>query len=144
MKEKLVVHDGNFHTDDVFAVAFLMLLRGAEYFDVIRSRDEALIAEADWVVDVGGTYDHKTRRYDHHQNGAPVRDTGVPYSAFGLLWKHYGVEWCGSETVAKRIEEKLVVPIDANDNGITICTNTLPNKRHRIITPAQNGLLSSG
>ena len=47
---KIVTHNAKFHTDDVFAVATLLVL----YPDakIIRTRDEALVKTADIVVDV--------------------------------------------------------------------------------------------
>lgn len=35
--------------------------------EIVRSRDPAVLAEMDIVIDVGGVYDDATRRYDHHQ-----------------------------------------------------------------------------
>lgn len=117
--QKIVTHNGSFHSDDVFAVATLELYFGVENVEVIRTRDEAIIAGADIVVDVGGVYDADTKRFDHHQNGAPVRDNGIPYAAFGLIWKHYGAELASSE-VAADIERRFVLPIDANDVGVSL------------------------
>ena len=116
----VMTHSGNFHADDVFAVAVFQLLLGTENILVVRTRDEAELEKGDYVVDIGGVYDHAAKRYDHHQPGAPVRDNGIPYAAFGLVWKHYGTEICGSEVVTQKIEEKLCVPIDASDNAINI------------------------
>lgn len=116
----IVTHSGGFHADDVFAVATLQLLLGKENITVVRTRDDAVIAAADYVVDVGGVYDHDTKRYDHHQSGAPVRENGIPYASFGLVWKHYGADICESAEVAEKIEEKLCVAVDACDNAINI------------------------
>lgn len=118
--QKVVTHNGGFHTDDVFAVASFQLLLGVDNVEIIRTRDEALISSADYVVDVGGVYDHQAKRYDHHQNGAPVRENGIPYAAFGLMWQHYGEEICGSNEIATAIEEHLCQPVDAGDNGISL------------------------
>jgi len=41
-------------------------------------------------------------------------------SSFGLVWKHYGVQLCGNDIAAARVEQMLVIPIDAGDNGIDI------------------------
>lgn len=117
---KIVTHSGGFHADDVFAVAAFQLLLGKENVEVTRTRDEDIIATADYVVDVGGVYDHTAKRYDHHQNGAPVRDNGIPYAGFGLMWQHYGEEICGSKEVADYIEEKLCQQVDAGDNGVSL------------------------
>lgn len=35
--------------------------------EIIRTRDPAELAKCDIVVDVGGEYDPKKHRYDHHQ-----------------------------------------------------------------------------
>lgn len=115
-----MTHGGNFHPDDVFAVASFQLLLGVENVEVIRTRDDEVIASGDYVVDVGAVYDHDAKRYDHHQNGAPVRDNGIPYAGFGLMWKHYGAEICDSEEIAQSIEERICQPIDAGDNGVNL------------------------
>lgn len=118
--QKIVTHSGGFHADDVFAIATFQLLLGTENVEVVRSRDDEVIASADYVVDVGNVYNHEQKRYDHHQTGAPVRENGIPYAGFGLVWRHYGVEVCGSDEVAAAIEAQLVLPIDAGDNGISL------------------------
>ena len=124
--ETVVTHSGSFDPDDVLAVAALQLYRGKDNLNIIRSRDSDIIKKADWVIDVGGLYDPKNRRFDHHQNGVPKRDNGVPYSAFGLLWKECGETICGSKEVADKIENKLILAIDAADNHIVVCQSSLP------------------
>lgn len=112
----VAVHGSNFHSDDVFAVAALkMIYPGIE---VIRTRDEKLLNSADIRIDVGFEYNHENRTYDHHQKGgAGVRDNGIPYSSFGLIWKHYGTEICGSDEIVSRLDEKIVQKIDGVDAG---------------------------
>jgi uncharacterized UPF0160 family protein len=117
----VVTHNGSFDPDDVLAVATLQLQFGKESLQIIRSRDEMVIAAADFVVDVGGVYDPDHKRFDHHQNGVPKRDNGIPYAAFGLVWLEYGVELAGSVEAAAQVERKIVLPIDAADNHITVC-----------------------
>lgn len=121
---KVVTHNGGFHSDDVFAVAALQLFLGAEDMEVTRTRDEVLIEAADWVVDVGGVFDAAIKRFDHHQNGAPVHENGIPYAAFGLVWDEVGETVAGSSSAAALIEERLVIPIDAGDNGVNLYTLT--------------------
>lgn len=118
----IVTHSGSFHADDVFAVATLRLVLKEQEVNVIRTRDDSVIAVGEWVVDVGGVYDPATQRFDHHQPGAPVRENGIPYAAFGLVWQHVGAELCGSAGVASKIEERLVQPVDAGDNGTNLYT----------------------
>ena len=119
--QTIVTHSGSFDPDDVLAVASLQLYLGVENTKIIRSREEKKINEADWVVDVGERYDPVNRLFDHHQNGVPTRDNNVPYSAFGLIWKEFGEKIAGSPEVAAYVEKKIVWPIDAADNHITVC-----------------------
>ena len=118
--KKVITHNGGFHADDVFGVATLQLHFGVENVEVIRTRDESIVEMGDIVLDVGGVYDPARQRFDHHQNGAPTRENGIPYAAFGLVWKQYGEQVTGSAEVAEAIEKRLVMPIDANDNGVSL------------------------
>jgi len=113
----IVTHNGNFHADDVFSIAALKSL--FPYSKLIRTRDLALIAKADIVVDVGSEYDAETDRFDHHQRGgAGERENGIPYSSFGLIWQKYGVEICqGNQDLANAVDTSLVSEIDAVDCG---------------------------
>ena len=116
---KIVTHDAHFHADELLAVAALTIL----YPDasIVRSREGAEIASADIVVDVGRVYDIAARRFDHHQpGGAGIRENGIPYAALGLVWKTFGVELAGGIEEARQVEETLVMPIDALDNGVSI------------------------
>jgi len=120
-KPIVIVHDGKFHCDDLFAVATLMLAEGD--MRVVRTRDESLIVQAEYVADVGGVYDPEKNRFDHHQKGgAGFHENGLLYASFGLVWKKYGEKLCGSMEVAKEVEEHLVSQIDADDNGVAIFT----------------------
>ncbi len=124
----IVTHSGSFHTDDIFAVATL-LLKYPEA-EVIRSRDKNLIAGADIVVDVGLVHDPDRKQFDHHQaGGAGTRPNGIPYASFGLVWKEYGVELAGNKEAADLLDEKLVMSIDAPDNGISVYEQVFENVR---------------
>jgi uncharacterized UPF0160 family protein len=85
----IVTHGGKFHADDAWAVATLhVLYPGA---DLVRTRDQAIIDSADFVIDVGGIWDPATGRFDHHQKGfSGARPSGVPYASAGLVWRDYG------------------------------------------------------
>lgn len=126
MAKTIVTHDGKFHADEVFAVATLLLLEPDA--KVIRTRDAHAIVKSDIVVDVGGVYDEKANRFDHHQVGGAGKRfaqdgaEGIPYAAFGLVWQRFGEKLSGGINIARRVEEVLVVPIDANDNGIDLST----------------------
>jgi len=123
-KPTVITHSGNFHVDDVFAVAVLDMVLGGEY-TLIRTRDVEIIQTGDYVVDVGGEYDSVRNRFDHHQEGGGgVRENGIPYSSLGLVWKKYGTTLCGSPEVAGIIDKNICVSIDAGDNGVETFTPT--------------------
>lgn len=122
-KKTIVTHDGKFHADDVFAVAALLLVEPSA--QIVRTRNAERIQKSDIVVDVGGVYDERTNRFDHHQvGGAGARENGIPYAAFGLVWKKFGQVLGKNAGVALQVDTALVVPIDANDNGIDLSTPT--------------------
>lgn len=64
--------------------SFLFIAQDAE---IIRTRDPAQLAECDIVVDVGGEFDPKKHRYDHHQRydfGSKLQQRDQVYSVFDL------------------------------------------------------------
>ena len=122
-KLKLITHNGSFHADDVFACALLSLILEQENknFEIIRTRDEEIIKTGDYVFDVGGVYDVENNRFDHHQKGgAGRRGNGIEYSSIGLVWQKFGAKLCDSQKVADIVDQKLIAPIDAGDNGIDL------------------------
>lgn len=123
--KKIVTHNAKFHTDDVFAVAALLILYPQA--KIVRTRDEAVIKTADAVVDVGGVYNSDTNRFDHHQiGGAGERANGISYSSLGLVWKKFGEAISGSLMIMERIDRIFVQPIDASDNGQDLFTLKWP------------------
>ena len=120
---KVATHDGVFHADEVFALAVLKLCMKIDDVDieVIRTRDMDKISSCDMAVDVGSEYNNVKRKYDHHQIDKPAtRKNGIPYASFGLIWKHFGRQLTSGIDVWEAIEQKLVLPIDALDNGVSI------------------------
>ena len=97
----IATHSGTFHADDVFGVGVLMGVFPSH--TLLRTRNQALIATADFVVDVGGTWDATKGRFDHHQRGfdgaRPAREVdgatvpGVGYASAGLVWSAYGAAY---------------------------------------------------
>ena len=127
-KKPLLVctHNGQFHADDVFACALLSLWaeKNKKDIKIVRTRDEQIIHKADIVIDVGGSYNERLNLFDHHQEGFDLkRENGIPYASFGLVWKKYAKSLGLDEEVIKMVEKKLVVPIDAHDNGINLIKN---------------------
>lgn len=122
-KQRLITHNGSFHTDDIFAAAALSLMLSAQGkdFEIIRTRDEEIIKTGDYVFDVGGVYDPGENRFDHHQPGGAGRGPqDIEYSSLGLVWQKFGGKIAGSERAAQIIEKRLCAPIDAVDNGIDL------------------------
>lgn len=111
--EKGFTHGGKFHSDDVFATAFLRILnpeiRITRGFEVPEGFD-------------GIVYDIGRGEFDHHQKDKEYRENGCPYAAFGLIWRAYGAGYVGDEE-AKRFDEQFVQPLDESDN--TGCDNAV-------------------
>ncbi len=125
----IVTHSGNFHSDDIFGVATVSLKLEKEGipFKIVRTRDPSIREKADYVLDTGSVYDPDINRFDHHQTGgAGVRDNGVPYATFGLVWKKFGEFLCKNKEIVDAVEKKLILPIDALDNGVDIFTQVNP------------------
>lgn len=129
-KIRIVTHSGSFHADELLASAvldFALSKLGFEY-DLVRTRDPEVIAQADIVYDVGGVYDPESLRFDHHQQPGPTpRADGTPYSSFGLVWKHFGPYICDGKSEAwDFIEKSLAIPVDSGDNGVELYTPVKP------------------
>jgi uncharacterized UPF0160 family protein len=135
----IVTHGANFHADDLFGSAAMTLYykynMPNEKVRIVRSLDPKVWATGDVVLDIGRVYSPVKNRFDHHQEIASGfhEPTGIPYAAFGLVWKKYGpgivegylnskskkiVSKPLSKKIADYVEAKLVVPLDAADNGI--------------------------
>ena len=114
-------HGGRFHADDVFSTALLRMLNPK--IKVHRVMDAPKNTK-------GIIYDIGRGEFDHHQEDALVRENGVPYAAFGLLWRKFGplffVSKCTEEQIpeaVQRFDESFVQPLDLDDN--TGCGNML-------------------
>ena len=123
-------HSGRFHADEALAIALIKRFLKQD-LKIIRSRDPQDWAKCEYLVDVGGEYDHVKKRYDHHQASFqeyfPGRTVTIMSSA-GLVYLHYGkqilkdqLDFPDEETVLE-IFEKLysvfIEPFDAVDNGV--------------------------
>lgn len=135
----VATHNGSFHADEVFAIAALGLL--PEPIEVIRTRDREELAAADIRVDVGFRYDPAAGDYDHHQREFDlVRDNGVGYASFGLVWMEFGARICGGdEEVADAVEESLVQSVDANDTGQRITQSLIEGVRPMTVNGVVGG-----
>lgn len=131
-------HNGHFHADEALAVHMLRThIPRYHNAKLIRTRDPAILANCDTVVDVGGEYDADRNRYDHHQRGFDTTFPGkeTKLSSAGLVYKHFGKEIItnkrgaageGTESdfsvvdlIYNKIYESFIEAVDANDNGIS-------------------------
>jgi uncharacterized UPF0160 family protein len=135
----IATHSGSFHADEVFALAALGL-RG-DPVEVVRTRDRDALAQADLRVDVGFRDDASTGDFDHHQRDfAAVRDNGVRYASFGLVWREFGARICdGDQEVADAVDETLVQPVDANDTGQRLTQSLIDGARPMTISGIVGG-----
>lgn len=101
-----ITHGGKFHADDVFSTALLKILNPE--IKIIRAFE--VPQDFDGIV-----YDIGWGEFDHHQADAPVRENGVPYAAFGLLWREFGESLVGTEEAA-RFDERFIQSLDQDDN----------------------------
>ncbi len=106
LPKEAFTHSGKFHCDDVFSAALLTYLNP----DIKIIRGYNVPEDFDGVVfDIGGG------KFDHHQVGALVRDNGIPYAAFGLLWKEFGTVIL-SESEAENFDKTFIQDLDYSDN----------------------------
>ena len=139
MTKLIATHSGSFHADDVFGVAVLAALHPAH--ELVRTRNPAAIAKADFVVDVGGEWDAANGRFDHHQrgfDGARTRtDAGGAavraerYASAGLVWQEFGPAYVAQTArslghalddsviarIAEDVDSSLVRYLDLVDTG---------------------------
>ena len=99
-------HSGKFHADDVFSAALLLYLNP----EITILRGNKVPEDYNGLV-----FDIGRGKYDHHQKDSRIRENGVPYAAFGLLWEELGDELLGPE-LAEKFDESFVQPLDINDN----------------------------
>ena len=99
-------HGSKFHSDDVFATAFLKIINPG--IEIIRGFE--VPEDFDGIV-----YDIGRGKFDHHQQDKEYRDNGCPYAAFGLVWREFGEYYVGTEE-AERFDHEFVQPLDESDN----------------------------
>jgi len=138
-------HNGKIHSNEVASVALLVNYFGRKdkVTTVIRSRN--LNPHSDILVDIGEIYDHGSLKYDHHGSDFSEfwKNSEVPLSSTGLIWRHYGKEMIEmylsenneeydySENYTDDIIEELkdiiyhniFLEIDAHDNGFKLPFN---------------------
>ncbi|XP_072521834.1 MYG1 exonuclease [Salminus brasiliensis] len=137
---KIGTHNGTFHCDEVLACYFLRQLPEYKDAGIVRTRDPAELAKCDVVVDVGGVFDPKQHRYDHHQRTfvetfnslCPEKPWVTKLSSAGLVYVHFGRQMLSHlthlaqdsrqlEVLYDKLYENFIEEVDAVDNGISQC-----------------------
>lgn len=108
----LGTHDGSFHADEVTACSLLLLYDRIDRDKIHRTRDEITINSCDYVCDVGGIYDPKKRRFDHHQV-----DYQGPMSSAGMILLYLKDQQFMESNLYDYFHKALVMGVDSHDNG---------------------------
>jgi uncharacterized UPF0160 family protein len=105
-------HDGSFHADEVTACALLLFYRRIDRDLIVRTRDPSRLSGCDYVCDVGGIYDPKERRFDHHQ----VEYSGTLSSA-GMVLLYLKEQGSIDPVLYTHLNDALMMGVDAHDTG---------------------------
>ena len=113
-KDTIATHNGQFHCDELLAIAILTATIDVPNLQVLRTRNLELLEKCKMCIDVSGKYDG-TRYFDHHQ--AEFNETMTPISltllsSAGLIWRHYG------KTCIKTFSESLKPSYNLTINNI--------------------------
>ena len=108
---RVATHNGPFHADDVLAWGLVQVFVDPAA-ELVRTRDPEVLAAADLVFDVGGSFDPDLQRFDHHQTAYQG-----PRSSAGMV-----VDWLESSgridgELAATLRERASDYVDDVDNG---------------------------
>lgn len=106
-------HDGSFHADEVTACSLLILMGLVDRDKCIRTRKPEVLAEMEFVCDVGGIYDPKRRLFDHHQ-----AEYVGPLSSAGMVLLYLRNEGILKEDEYQLLNHTLIIGVDMHDNGV--------------------------
>ncbi|HSX03249.1 MAG TPA: MYG1 family protein [Rhabdochlamydiaceae bacterium] len=120
-------HDGSFHADEVTACALLLVFNLIDRSKIIRTRDPEKLAECEYVCDVGGEYEPKKKRFDHHQ----VEYQGDLSSA-GMIWLDLLRRGIIDEQAYNYVNRSMMMGIDAHDNGRAVLQEGVATFSHII------------
>lgn len=119
-QRSLGTHDGTFHADEVTACGLLLAFGLIDRDKIVRSRDLAKLEKCEYVCDVGGVYNPREKRFDHHQ----VNYKGEMSSA-GMILLYLKPQM--GDRLYDFLNRSLVLGVDAHDNGrvtieVGVCT----------------------
>ncbi len=124
-----LTHSGKFHADDVFGAAFLLMLN-----------PQLQIKRVNYVPEdfSGLAFDIGMKEFDHHQYDNELRPSGVPYAAFGKLWKHFA-HYVYSNYTCQKIDKLLIENLDLADNTGSYNSLAIAISAFNPITEISNG-----
>lgn len=102
-----LTHPAKFHADDILSACLLRLVNPT--IKIVRSN--VIPTNFSGII-----FDIGLGDYDHHQFDAKVRESGIKYAAFGLLWKDLSYLFM-DDIHAKLFDAAFVSEIDRCDNG---------------------------
>jgi uncharacterized UPF0160 family protein len=108
----LGTHDGSFHADEVSACALLLAFDLVDRDKIVRTRDPEVLAECEYVCDVGGIYDPSKKRFDHHQ----LSYEGELSSA-GMVLQYLRDAKVIDASLYDFLNHAVIIGVDAHDNG---------------------------
>ena len=106
-------HDGHFHADEITACSLLIVFELVHPDQIIRTRDLNELALCEFVCDVGGIYDPKIKRFDHHQ-----QEYQGSLSSAGMVLEYLKNEEIITEDIYTYLNDTFVKGVDLHDNGL--------------------------
>ena len=112
-KANFTVHDGNFHADDVAAVALASrLFGGSDNVNIIRTRDPLKFKGL--VMDVG------EGPLDHHGSASSTDSLGIPESSFSKVFNVMRTKLTPEQKAYLYFRKNVVDPVSKLDNGVPL------------------------
>ncbi|KAJ3508940.1 hypothetical protein NLJ89_g5486 [Agrocybe chaxingu] len=157
MIKTIGTHNGTFHCDEALAVFLLRQTNIYRDAALKRTRNPAVLATCDIVVDVGAVYDESKLLFDHHQRGfTEVFGHGfeTKLSSAGLVYKHFGKEVIATRTQLPlddpkvntlwlKMYKEFIEAVDGIDNGVSQYPNDVkPKYRSRTDLSSRVGSLN--
>ena len=143
MTTTIATHSGAFHADDVFGVGVLAALHPQH--EIVRTRDAAVLATADFQVDVGGEWDAARGRFDHHQRGFDGRrPAGEGYASAGLVWNAHGEAYVrqAAQSLGAALDDAAVARVTRDIDASLVRYLDLVDTGAQMVAPGVFGLSS--
>jgi len=109
----IATHDGTFHADEVTACVLLSLFNLIDAEQIVRTRDPQVMAQCEYVCDVGGIYNPEIKRFDHHQ-----KEYQGHLSSAGMVLLYLKDKDIISDKGYNFFQNNLIAGVDAHDNGV--------------------------